>query len=100
MEQEIKPHNFEKSEGLLVAMFVWSLIDLLLASAKHILKYKVNMRVNYMLQEVEKYLIDKMTRSSSSGSGAIVLAEGLRTNVEWKGDLEALVWFTVPFPNV
>ena len=77
-------------------MFIWALVDLLLNSAKHISKFRVNMRSKYLLQEIEKIIIEKVNKK---GSKLVVSGDGLKTRLEWRGD-EALLWFTVPFPNI
>ena len=93
--QEVKPHHFQEQEHLLLSMFIWALIDQLLISAKHILRYRNNRRSGYLTNTLEKYTVDKIARKSSN----LVLGECLKTTIEQKG-AETVVWFSVPFPNI
>ena len=81
-------------------MMIASLLDLLLLSAKHTMKFKVNMRSNYIKNELERLIIDKLTRKSNN---AVFIKETRKSFLEWRewrGQSEALVWFSVPFPNL
>ena len=71
-------------------------MDILLNSAKHLSKFKVNMKSKYLLQEIEKIIIEKINRKKSK---LIVDSDRLKTILE-KRNSEALLWFTVPFPNI
>ena len=78
-------------------MLIWCLVDLLIGSAKHIMNYKVNMRSKYLKFELEKLIIDRITRKSAN---VVTISEGSKTAVLEMKNALALAWFTVPFPNI
>ena len=78
-------------------MMIASLLDLVLLSAKHIMKFQVNLKSNYIKSELERLIIDKLTRKSNN---AVIIKEPTKSCLEWRGQSETLVWFSVPFPNI
>ena len=46
--QEIKPHHFERDDERVLSMLIASLLDSLIVSAKHIMKFKVNLKSSYL----------------------------------------------------
>ena len=97
IHNEIKPHHFEESEHLLMAMFVWGLIDEISNDAKHLMKYRMNIRSNYLKIELERQIIERIIRKNKN---SVAISDSLTSVVlEWK-DREALAWFTVSYPNI
>lgn len=46
-------------------MLIWGLLDLLISGAKHIKKFRVSMRYRYLMLELEKLIIDRITRKNA-----------------------------------
>lgn len=80
-----------------LSMLMWSLFELLITNAKHIAMFKVPMRFRYLRLELEKLIIDRITRKNSK---VIALTDSSRMAVLERKDKEALLWFNVPFPNI
>lgn len=78
-------------------MLIWCMVDLLLCSGRHIMRYKVNMRASYLKLELEKLIIDRITRKNAN---VITISEYIKTAVLELKDTLALAWFTVAFPNI
>ena len=60
-------------------MMIASLLDLLLLSAKHTMRFRVNLRSNYIKNELERLIIDKLTRKSNN---AVMIKEARKSWLE------------------
>lgn len=64
---DLRRCDFEENDKLINALLLWRLSTFLMGAAKHLQKYKVNVRGNYLLFQLERELIDRLERKLSPG---------------------------------
>lgn len=76
------------------SMLIWRLSIVLMSSAEHIKKLKINTRGSHLLFQLEREIIYHIEKKY----GAVVGLASLQSVLELK-DNKAWLWYHVPYPN-